>query len=138
MIRNTQLHIILLTSPTSQQWRNTVGGLLRGQVSAPVFLLPGQKGHNGQNPPSWQKQLDICPFQSQYIQYISKKEMHCMTEKQAEAEIRYQLARFLLFRLQKEGILSTEESEQVRQVLCKKYKPFTYSLEVNEPWTNGK
>ena len=50
MIRNTQLHIILLTSPTSQQWRNTVGGLLRGQVSAPVFLLPGQKGHNGQNP----------------------------------------------------------------------------------------
>lgn len=61
-----------------------------------------------------------------------------MTEKQAEAEIRYQLARFLLFRLQKEGILSTEESEQVRQVLCKKYKPFTYSLEVNESWTSGK
>ena len=46
MIRNTQLHIILLTSPTSQQWRNTVGGLLRGQVSAPVFLLQEQKGHN--------------------------------------------------------------------------------------------
>ena len=61
-----------------------------------------------------------------------------MTEKQAEAEIRYQLARFLLFRLQKEGILSTEESEQVRQVLCRKYKPFTYSLEVDEPWMNGK
>ena len=61
-----------------------------------------------------------------------------MTEKQAEAEIRYQLARFLLFRLQKEGILSTEESELVRQVLCKKYKPFTYSLEVDEPWMSGK
>ena len=61
-----------------------------------------------------------------------------MTEKQAEAEIRYQLARFLLFRLQKEGILSTEESERVRQVLCKKYKPFTYSLEVDDPWMNGK
>ena len=44
-----------------------------------------------------------------------------MTEKQAEAEIRYRLAKFLLFRLQKEGILSTEESERVRQVLCKKY-----------------
>ena len=61
-----------------------------------------------------------------------------MTEKQAEAEIRYRLAKFLLFRLQKEGILYTEESERVRQVLCKKYKPFTYALEVDEPWMSGK
>jgi hypothetical protein len=54
-----------------------------------------------------------------------------MTEKQAEAEIRYRLARFLLFRLQ-------EESEKARQALCKKYKPFTYTLEVDEPWSNEK
>ena len=60
-----------MTSPTSQQWRNTVGGLFTGQVSAPVFLLLGQKGHNGQYLPPWQKELDIRPFQSQYIQYIS-------------------------------------------------------------------
>ena len=61
-----------------------------------------------------------------------------MTDKQAEAEIRYRLAKFLLFRLQEEGILTQEESEKTRQVLCKKYKPFTYSLEVDEPWPNGK
>ena len=61
-----------------------------------------------------------------------------MTEKQADAEIRYQLARFLLFRLQVENLLTLEESEKARQALCKKYKPFTYSLEVDEPWTNGK
>jgi len=29
-----------------------------------------------------------------------------MTEKQAEAEIRYRLAKFLLFRLQSEGVLT--------------------------------
>ncbi|MBR6521063.1 MAG: hypothetical protein IKT47_00170 [Oscillospiraceae bacterium] len=51
-----------------------------------------------------------------------------MTEKQAEAEIRYRLAKFLLFRLQEENLLTPEESEKVRQALCKKYKPFTYSL----------
>ena len=61
-----------------------------------------------------------------------------MTEKQAEAEIRYRLAKFLLFRLLEEGILSREESEKTRQALCKKYKPFTYSLEVDAPWMNGK
>ena len=61
-----------------------------------------------------------------------------MTEKQAEAEIRYRLAKFLLFRLQKNNLLTPEESEKVRQILFKKYKPFTYSLEVDEPWTNGK
>ena len=67
-----------------------------------------------------------------------KKEMHCMTEKQAEAEIRYRLAKFLLFRLQEENLLAPEESEIARQALCKKCKPFTYSLEVDEPWMNGK
>ena len=61
-----------------------------------------------------------------------------MTEKQAEAEIRYRLAKFPLFRLQEEGILTQEESEKIRQALCKKYKPFTHSLEVDEPWMNGK
>ena len=44
-----------------------------------------------------------------------------MTEKQAEAEIRYRLAKFLLFRLQEENLLTPEESEKVRQTLCKKY-----------------
>ena len=61
-----------------------------------------------------------------------------MAEKQAEAEIRYRLAKFLLFRLQEENLLTPEESEKARQALCKKYKPFTYSLEVDEPWMNGK
>ena len=56
-----------------------------------------------------------------------------MTEKQAEAEIRYRLAKFLLFRLQEDNLLTPEESEKARQALCKKYKPFTYSLEVDEP-----
>ena len=64
--------------------------------------------------------------------------MHCMTEKQAEAEIRDRLAKFLLFRLQEENLLTPEESEKARQALCKKYKPFTYALEVDEPWPNGK
>ena len=61
-----------------------------------------------------------------------------MTENQAEAEIRYRLAKFLLFRLQEESLLPMEESEKARQALCKKYKPFTYALEVDEPWPNGK
>ena len=43
-----------------------------------------------------------------------------------------------LFRLQEENLLTPEESEKARQALCKKYKPFTYSLEVDEPWMNGK
>ena len=43
-----------------------------------------------------------------------------MTEKQAEAEIRYRLAKFLLFRLQEENLLTPEESEKARQALCKK------------------
>ena len=55
-----------------------------------------------------------------------------------EAEIRYRLVKFLLFRLQEENLLTPEESEKARQALCKKYKPFTYSLEVDEPWMNGK
>ena len=46
-----------------------------------------------------------------------------MTEKQAEAEIRYRLAKFLLFRLQEENLLTPDESEKVQQALCKKYKP---------------
>ena len=61
-----------------------------------------------------------------------------MTEKQAEAEIRYRLTKFLLFRLQEENLLTPDESEKARQALCKKYKPFTYILEVDEPWMNGK
>ena len=49
-----------------------------------------------------------------------------MTEKQVEAEIRYRLAKFLLFQLQEENLLTPEESEKVRQALYKTYKPFTY------------
>ena len=49
-----------------------------------------------------------------------------MTEKQAEAEIRYRLAKFLLFRLQEENLLTPEKSEKAKQILCKRYKPFTY------------
>ena len=52
--------------------------------------------------------------------------MHCMTEKQAEAEIQYRLAKFLLFRLQEENLLTPEKSEKAKQILCKRYKPFTY------------
>lgn len=60
-----------------------------------------------------------------------------MTEKQAEAEIHCRLAKFLLFRLQEECILTPEESEKARQALCKKYKPFTYSLEVDQLYHPG-
>ena len=84
------------------------------------------------------KNLTFIRFRVNTYSTFHKKEMHCMTEKQAEAEIRYRLAKFLLFRLQEENLLTPEESEKARQVLCKKYKPFTYSLEVDEPWTNGK
>jgi len=42
-----------------------------------------------------------------------------VTEKQAEAEIRYRLAKFLLFRLQEDGILTPEEFRKVGQTLCK-------------------
>ena len=42
-----------------------------------------------------------------------------MIEKQAEAEIRYRLAKFLLFRLQEENLLTTEESEKAQQALRK-------------------
>ena len=57
-----------------------------------------------------------------------------MTEKQAEAEIRYRLAKFLLFRLQEENLLTPEESEKVRQVLCKKYKPLPYLGGFSATW----
>ena len=40
-----------------------------------------------------------------------------MTEKQAEAEIRYRLAKFLLFRLQEEHLLTPKKSEKARQAL---------------------
>ena len=47
-----------------------------------------------------------------------------MTEKQAEAEIQYRLAKFLLFRLQEENLLTPEESEKVRQAaLCRSLCP---------------
>ena len=55
-----------------------------------------------------------------------------MTEKQAEAEIRYRLAKFLLFRLQEEHLLTLEESEKARQALC---KSINLSLTVWR-WTN--
>jgi hypothetical protein len=111
---------------------------VNGSLQKPQQLRLNKKDVTGKIRHPSKKQLDIYPFQSQYIQYISKKEMHCMTEKQAEAEIRYRLAKFLLFRLQEENLLTTEESEKTRQALCKKYKPFTYSLEADEPWMNGK
>ena len=43
-----------------------------------------------------------------------------MTEKQAESEIRYRLAKLPLFRLQEENLLAPDESEKARQALCKK------------------
>ena len=39
-----------------------------------------------------------------------------MTEKQAEAEIRYRLAKFLLFRLQEENLLTPEEYLWCRKI----------------------
>ena len=82
--------------------------------------------------------LTFARFRVNTYSTFHKKEMHCMTEKQAEAEIRYRLTKFLLFRLQEENIIAPEESEKARQALCKKYKPFTYSLEVDKPLPNGK
>ena len=37
-----------------------------------------------------------------------------MTEKQAEAEIRYRLAKFLLFRLQEENLLTPEGNKSTK------------------------
>ena len=44
--------------------------------------------------------------------------MHCMTEKQAETEIRYRLAKFLLFRLQEENLLTPEGEEATPASCC--------------------
>ena len=61
-----------------------------------------------------------------------------MTKEQAQAEIRYRLAKYTLYCLRDQGLITPEEAENARRVLCEKYKPFTYSLEVDLPWQDGR
>ena len=52
-----------------------------------------------------------------------------MTQKQAEAELKYRLAKYILLVLQDSGTITAEEMELARKKLCKKYQPFTRCLE---------
>lgn len=61
-----------------------------------------------------------------------------MTVDQAKAEINYRLARYILYCLRDRSIISSDTAEQARRIVCEKYKPFTYSLEVDIPWKHEK
>lgn len=56
--------------------------------------------------------------------------------KSKQAELRYRLAKFILESLQQKGLVTQENAEYARKVLCEKYHPFTYCLEVDAPWPN--
>lgn len=57
-----------------------------------------------------------------------------MTQKQAEAELKYRLAKYVLQVLLDAGTITVEEMEQARKKLCKKYQPFTRCLEEGIQW----
>lgn len=57
-----------------------------------------------------------------------------MTQKQAEAELKYRLAKYILLVLQNAGTITAEEMELARKKFCKKYQPFTRCLEEGIQW----
>lgn len=57
-----------------------------------------------------------------------------MTQKQAEAELKYRLAKYILLVLQDAGTITAEEMELARKKLCIKYQPFTRCLEERIQW----
>ena len=59
-----------------------------------------------------------------------------MKTEQAQAELKYRLAKFVLQSLQPKGLITHAEAESARKGLCEKYRPFTYCLEVDYPWQN--
>lgn len=59
-----------------------------------------------------------------------------MKTEQAQAELKYRLAKFILQSLQQKGLISHADAEFARKALCEKYHPFSYCLEVDYPWQN--
>lgn len=59
-----------------------------------------------------------------------------MKPEQAQAELKYRLAKFVLQSLQQKGLVTQENAEHARKALCEKYHSFTYCLEVDAPWPN--
>lgn len=59
-----------------------------------------------------------------------------MKTEQAQVELKYRLAKFVLQSLQQKGLITHAEAESARKELCEKYRPFTYCLEVDYPWQN--
>ena len=57
-----------------------------------------------------------------------------MTKRQAVAEMKYQLSKYILQVLLDEGIITIEEAIEAKQLLLKKYNPFTRSLEEVGIW----
>lgn len=57
-----------------------------------------------------------------------------MTQKQAGAELKYRLAKYILQVLLDAGTITAEEMETARKRLCKKYQPFTRCLEERTQW----
>ncbi|MBO7253644.1 MAG: hypothetical protein J6V25_13585 [Oscillospiraceae bacterium] len=57
-----------------------------------------------------------------------------MTQKQAEAELKYRLAKYVLQVLLDAGTITVEEMELARKKLCKKYQPFTRCLVEEIQW----
>lgn len=57
-----------------------------------------------------------------------------MKKEQAEAEIRYRLAKILLQELYTTGLITTEEAESLRDTLIERYHPLIGELERKEPW----
>ena len=57
-----------------------------------------------------------------------------MTQKQAKAELKYRLAKYVLQVLLDAGTITTEEMELARKKLCKKYQPFTRCPEEGIQW----
>lgn len=59
-----------------------------------------------------------------------------MKPEQAQAELKYRLAKFILQSLQQKGLIAQKDAEYARKALCEKYYPFTYCLEVDYPCPN--
>lgn len=59
-----------------------------------------------------------------------------MKPQQAQAELKYRLAKFILQSLQQKGLITQADTEYARKSLCEIYQPFTYCLEVDYPWPN--
>jgi len=57
-----------------------------------------------------------------------------MKKEQAEAEIRYRLAKILLQELYTTKLITKEEAESLRDALIERYHPLIGQLERKEPW----